>query len=977
MNLLAIYNYYKDSTVFKNLIQKVKNIKLPKYSEYIFALLLLIGLVAIFFPKVFFSGHIISSADFIFIWEPWSSLKDVYAAKNYVMSDFAESFYPVLESFYTSMKNWEIPLWYANTGLGSSTGAFFLAYPTFNPFLFVPVLLTGFSNSGVASSMSVILSMLFRGFFTYVLLRKYKLSQPAAFLGGIIYTFALSNIVWGAETLGFVSSALPFTLWSIELLFEKVSKKTIFIFIAAYSLLVLGGFPATVFYCTVFLALYILIKSIYRVISKNDEWKSMVMRLGVFLLSGVMVAGLLSFLIFPTINSLFSDADLSYRVASHSERFLDKIYILRLLFPNILGNPIHYNWQNPPFQPSNSVNYSESAMYVGGLTLLLSIFSIFSVKKQKKVIYFILVSIFTLLIVFKIGPFLDIVKELPLFDINPSTRMAVLWTFAVSVLASFGFNELILSSKEKISNLRKYFPLIALTFLNLSLAGLLFLTRYTDGFAFFDWKILFELGKFFFFLINGLAAIYFIIHNKFSIKLLSIGLIVLVFLDLFLTGRNYLPSIKKDDYYPTTGAISLLQEEAKNEKFRILPFDEVLLSATPAFYGLNSIVLQTHYDDRWVEFTNLIQPETLGLARQTARFKKYLIDLESQLIDLANIKFLVDHGDAKDLSITPIAEMREFNSSLKLESGDVIEQSFTLKDFAAINGLLFKTESVHIEDGGKLVIQILNKETQNVLKEMTTTLSEGGDIEIDQLTSIVSLDEGEYVLKLELSEPTKNTVNFFYAKAVDIYEQGGLSVNGIEEKGDLTFSVTENNERVKQKYELVYEGEVKVYENKDAIDRAFLVHGVVETNDSAESLEKLKELSQNKTLDETAIIESPTNEVAISECKNVSFDNATITSYKSNSIKMDTYSECDSVLVLSDLYDEDWSVYVDEKKSEVLRTDYVMRGVHLSSGPHKVVFRYEPETIKTGTYMSVFSGIILIIFALPLNKRKKKSKNGK
>jgi hypothetical protein len=49
-----------------------------------------------------------------------------------------------------------------------------------------------------------------------------------------------------------------------------------------------------------------------------------------------------------------------------------------------------------------------------------------------------------------------------------------------------------------------------------------------------------------------------------------------------------------------------------------------------------------------------------------------------------------------------------------------------------------------------------------------------------------------------------------------------------------------------------------------------------------------------------------------------------------------------SVLLLNDRYDPNWKVLVDSKPAELLRCNYLMRGVHLMPGEHTVEFKFQP-----------------------------------
>jgi len=64
-----------------------------------------------------------------------------------------------------------------------------------------------------------------------------------------------------------------------------------------------------------------------------------------------------------------------------------------------------------------------------------------------------------------------------------------------------------------------------------------------------------------------------------------------------------------------------------------------------------------------------------------------------------------------------------------------------------------------------------------------------------------------------------------------------------------------------------------------------------------------------------------------------------------------------AVLLLNDRYSPDWKVYVDGKEKDLLRANYLMRGVHLepSKEGHEVEFRYEPDTGPL--YFSIGAGV--------------------
>jgi hypothetical protein len=65
-------------------------------------------------------------------------------------------------------------------------------------------------------------------------------------------------------------------------------------------------------------------------------------------------------------------------------------------------------------------------------------------------------------------------------------------------------------------------------------------------------------------------------------------------------------------------------------------------------------------------------------------------------------------------------------------------------------------------------------------------------------------------------------------------------------------------------------------------------------------------------------------------------------SYEPKDIKLKANAAVPSVLLLNDRYDPNWQVWVDGKQSELLRCNFVMRGVYLPSGSHTVEFLFRP-----------------------------------
>ena len=69
------------------------------------------------------------------------------------------------------------------------------------------------------------------------------------------------------------------------------------------------------------------------------------------------------------------------------------------------------------------------------------------------------------------------------------------------------------------------------------------------------------------------------------------------------------------------------------------------------------------------------------------------------------------------------------------------------------------------------------------------------------------------------------------------------------------------------------------------------------------------------------------------------------------------------ILVLSEAWFPGWVATVDDAPAEILRADFVLRGVALGAGSHRVRFEYRPRSVTIGaglTLLGVFGMLALV-----------------
>ncbi len=70
------------------------------------------------------------------------------------------------------------------------------------------------------------------------------------------------------------------------------------------------------------------------------------------------------------------------------------------------------------------------------------------------------------------------------------------------------------------------------------------------------------------------------------------------------------------------------------------------------------------------------------------------------------------------------------------------------------------------------------------------------------------------------------------------------------------------------------------------------------------------------------------------------------------------------LLVLSEVYDPDWRVWVNGEGVELVRVERILRGVHLEEGPQRVVFAYWPAGLTAGVVSTALGWVCVAVLWL-------------
>jgi hypothetical protein len=159
----------------------------------------------------------------------------------------------------------------------------------------------------------------------------------------------------------------------------------------------------------------------------------------------------------------------------------------------------------------------------------------------------------------------------------------------------------------------------------------------------------------------------------------------------------------------------------------------------------------------------------------------------------------------------------------------------------------------------------------------------------------------------------------------------------------------------------VFKGSKYVLLNKNYYPKAFFVKGS-KTLGGLDMLNAIKEGTTDPK-DIAFLEKDPGQKIDAAD----STASATITSYDLHKVTIEAEATGNNLLYVSEVYYPDWKVYIDGQPGEILKTNYLFRGVIVPKGKHTIEFKFEPATYYAGKNISMGTNILLAaIFAVSI-----------
>ena len=159
--------------------------------------------------------------------------------------------------------------------------------------------------------------------------------------------------------------------------------------------------------------------------------------------------------------------------------------------------------------------------------------------------------------------------------------------------------------------------------------------------------------------------------------------------------------------------------------------------------------------------------------------------------------------------------------------------------------------------------------------------------------------------------------------------------------------------------------------NPGAFGNAWLVKGIKYVDNADEEMDAL----DSTHLKDTAVIEKKFQPMIK---QSPAWDSSAYIKLKQNlndKIDYTFHSATPQFAVLSEVYYPlGWDAYIDGKKADYVKTDYVLRGMYVPAGDHQIEFRFEPKSYSIGRTITIIANglvYLLLIIAIFFGLRKR------
>ncbi len=910
----------------------------------------------------------------------------IFSGRVFLAGDQLVYTWPLRTVVWEMIRHGQLPLWtpYVFSGYPLlSMAQLGIGYPLTWGYLFLP--------GHWAESIYIFAPYLLSPIFTYVYLREVGRSRLASLLGGLSFSYG-GLMLSGIGLNGMLPNAMmwtPLLLIAIERARTNNFAKCVLLATGAYAMSVLTGIGQGFVYAGALAIGYALFVVLCWPSSDNQKpnwksfarWKPLAVIVTGMLLAAVVAA-------FQILESRQAQR-LSVRARISYEQFSEGAFRFSMAWKSWL-DPFHI--------------FGDVTAYVSPLVVLLAIIAVVTAwrKREPRVWFWLLVAVVGwLLMIGPATPLFKLVFQLPVINhFRVPSRHSFEWTFAVSVLAAYGWDVVGAWFARVKTNFANYAVAVVLLIASLLIGAAwyrataaMFPVPDTNleilNFDYLRWKLAFLV-------VTALAvwAIWRIGNSMLRDAMLALTIAVVCFIEPFSYLMRHTPAysspISRLSYLSPTTKVAQQSPPEQHRAYFQFTMDADNNSPQPrldppnisAVAGLHSVSgFEPLMLERYSRALNSSAWDTVNRAPWLYADQS-LFQPRSHVLDLLNTTHVISYSDfvyspgptvEKDGIQFPVnsdfAEL-QFDSPMELHTKNAAADTL-----AIVSNL---SRSNHIADGtpvarltihtveGRVIEELLRAGTDTAewaheRPEVKATIKHGlppifdsrpGDAEnsFPSLRYLKRINFGAqlHVTRVEaVSLVNDADIGFWHATLFDSSSKTSTQLRPIDPI----------------RWEPVYDqNEVLVVRNHRALPRAWLATEA-EALDGTQIWRRIRGIPDPKTKTITPFDPRRTALMEIEPVKLPKLEGgelppesyARIVHYEPNRLTIETNADRQTVLVVSEIHYPGWIAMLDGAKTPIHQTNFLLRGIVVPAGKHTIEMNYRAPQARNGAIISLLT----------------------
>lgn len=839
---------------------------------------------------------------------------------NIFVRDTVDSLLPAYSDFHRRLYDGDFAAWSPWSAGGAPSASLpstallnplslpYYVLPTWIAVAFVQLLQVGLSIGG-----------------TFLFLRRLAAGRAAALLGGLVFATSGYMIAWVNWPQTRVGAFIPVLFWGLERFAQLRTIRSAVPIALAVAGLLFGGFPAvaglTLYAGGAYLLVRLLADRSVRSITRS------VRDAGVAAGAVTLGVGLTAVQLLPFVSYL-GTLDLSYR----DEQFFNTTplkYATTAAFPqaffaNVFG-------PNSPF--SREVNPVEISMHVGSVALLLIAVAVLrggGVRRPRGALPFLVIAsgIF-LWLIFIQGPLAEWMAVLPVFEGNPIGRIRSVLGFTAAAVAGLGFDALVKGVRGRTWRTRAEWLLLPLGLAGLLVVGYLVDRAQTPLLGNQVRRDVFVACAAATVAVGLVAAA---ARWTLARRAAVVVIPLLVAAQGVLAVQNFWPTAEPDRFYPPTAAHDFLRAEAAG--YRVALSGDLMFPSSTAAYGIRTVGGHSFFARTWAELLTEMHPGAfVAPTIATLNPSDPALALAPGLDRLAARYYV-----SADVFPIPGAQVPTGTQTgtREVDAGTTFE---TTIDPTGLRGIgvpvvasdrpfpLGSTMHVTIRDGGgAVVVEGARPVTQ-------------ARAPADFFLPLPAEDAA--------SRPGPWTVSIRFEGAPLVEVQ--TAADGRPRL--IVVRPVDDGLRLAE----VADG-LTIYERSGALPR---IRWAANTRAVPDRDARLSLVAHGRYPAETVVL-SEAGEPGDGMPADVD-----VLEDSGDTVRVRVQAQGAGYLVVGDAIQVDWSATVDGVPTDIVEADHALGALYIEAGPHDVELRYAPRGRSVGTVLSLGSGLLLVLAAVP------------